>query len=50
VTPEQTELVERVLDRTADADAMTRVLDLLSGDPAFRAEFAGLGTVTAEFN
>jgi hypothetical protein len=40
VTPEQTELVERVLDRSADAAALNRLLQLIEGDPAFRAEFA----------
>jgi hypothetical protein len=39
MTPEQTELVERVLDRSADAAALNRVLQLIAGDPAFRAEF-----------
>jgi ferric-dicitrate binding protein FerR (iron transport regulator) len=39
MTPEQTDLVERVLDRTADAAAVNRVLDLIGSDPAFRAEF-----------
>jgi len=40
VTPEQTELVERVLDRSADAAALHHLLQLIEGDPAFRAEFA----------
>jgi ferric-dicitrate binding protein FerR (iron transport regulator) len=40
VTSEQTELVERVLDRTADAAALNRLLELLGSDPSFRQDFA----------
>jgi len=40
VTPEQTDLVEQVLDRTADAGALHRLLELIGSDAAFRQEFA----------
>ncbi|HEV3027242.1 MAG TPA: FecR family protein, partial [Planctomycetota bacterium] len=40
MTPEQTELVERVLDRTADVAALHRLLELINSDPSFRQEFA----------
>lgn len=37
---EQIDLVEQLLDETASSAAVDRLLELLAGDPAFRAEFA----------
>lgn len=40
MTPERTELVERYLDDTIEADAARRLLDALDADADFRSEFA----------
>ncbi|MBV8879542.1 MAG: FecR domain-containing protein, partial [Planctomycetaceae bacterium] len=40
MTPEDIELLERVLDRSADADTLSRLVERLRTDAAFRADVA----------